>query len=60
MLYCFLRMTKLDINIVKINMVEKANLESRIRKIDEARNYLLDKTKHTDFTSEKYKKHVSI
>ena len=52
MLYCFLRMTKLDINIVKIN--------SRIRKIDEARNYLLDKTKHTDFTSEKYKKHVSI
>ena len=53
-------MTKLDTNIVKINMVEKANLESRIRKIDEARNYLLDETKHTDFTSEKYKKHVSI
>ena len=41
-------------------MVEKANLESRIRKIDEARNYLLDETKRTDFTSEKYKKHVSI
>ena len=37
-------------------MVEKASLEFRLRKINEARNYLLDEMKHNDLTSEKYKK----
>ena len=37
-------------------MVEQANLEFRLRKIDEKRNYLLVKIKHNDLLSEKYKK----
>ena len=37
-------------------MVEKASLNFRLSKIDEARNYLLDKTNHNDLISEKYKK----
>ena len=37
-------------------MVEEASIEFRLRKIDEARNYLLDEIKHDDLMSEKYKK----
>ena len=37
-------------------MVEEASLESRLRKFDETRNYLLDKIKHNDLMSEKYEK----
>ena len=37
-------------------MVEEASLEFRMRKIDEARNNLLDEIKHNDIMSEKYKK----
>ena len=43
-------------SISKINMVEDARIEFTLRKIDEARNYLLDKIKHNDLTSKKYKK----
>ena len=37
-------------------MDEEASLESRLRKIDETRNYLLEEIKHNDLMSEKYKK----
>ena len=37
-------------------MVEKTSINFRLSKIDEARNYLLDKTNHNDLISEKYKK----
>ena len=37
-------------------MAEEVNLECRLRKIDESRNYLLDEIKHNDLMSEKYKK----
>ena len=37
-------------------MAEEASLEFRLRKIGETRNYLLDKIKHNDLMSEKYKK----
>ena len=37
-------------------MVKEANLEFRLRKIDETKNYLLDEIKHNNLTSEKYKK----
>ena len=37
-------------------MVEKTSLNFRLRKIDETRNYLLDKTNHNDLMGEKYKK----
>ena len=37
-------------------MAEEASLELRLRKIDEARNYLLEERKHNDLMSEKYKK----
>ena len=37
-------------------MVEKTSLNFRLSKIDDARNYLLDKTNHNDLISEKYKK----
>ena len=37
-------------------MTEEANLEFRLRKIDETRNYLLDEIKHNDLMSGKYKK----
>ena len=30
-------------SILKINMVEEASLDFRLRKIDETRNYLLEK-----------------
>ena len=49
-------MTKLYKSILKINMAEEAYLEFRLRKIDEARNYLLDEIKYNDLTSEKCKK----
>ena len=44
------------ISILKINMVEDKSLEFRLRKIDEARNYLLDEIKHNDLMRGKYKK----
>ena len=50
-----LRMTKY-INILKTNMVEEANLEFRLKKIDKTRNYLLEVIKNNDLRSEKYKK----
>ena len=37
-------------------MVEEASPKFRLRKIDEAKNYLLDEIKHNDLMSEKYKK----
>ena len=37
-------------------MVEEASIEFRLRKIDKARNYTLDKTKRDDLMSKKYKK----
>ena len=49
-------MTKLYKSILKINMAEEAYVEFRLRKIDEARNYLLDEIKYNDLTSEKYNK----
>ena len=41
-------MTKYYISVLKINMVEEASLEFRLRKIDETRNYLLDEIKHNN------------
>ena len=43
------------ISILKINIAEEANLEFRLRKIDETRNYLFDEIKHNDLMSQKYK-----
>ena len=37
-------------------MVEEANLEFRLRKIDETRNYILDEIKHNNLMGKKYKK----
>ena len=37
-------------------MAEEASLEFRLRKIDDARNYLLDGIKHNDLMNEKHKK----
>ena len=37
-------------------MLEEASLEFRLRKIDEARNYLSGEIKHNDLIIEKYKK----
>ena len=36
-------------------MSEEANLEFRLRKIDETRNYVLAEIKHNGLMSEKYK-----
>ena len=41
-------------------MVEEVSLEFRLRKIDEARNYLLDEVKHNNLMSENIRRHVSI
>ena len=41
-------MTKYYISILKINMVEEASLEIRLRKIDETRSFLLDEIKQDD------------
>ena len=37
-------------------MAEKGSVEFRLREIDERRNHLLEKIKHTDLMNEKYKK----
>ena len=39
-----------------MNMAKEASLEFRLKKIDGARNDLLEKMKHNDLMSEKYKK----
>ena len=54
----FLQMTikRYYISILKVNIVEEASLEFRLRKIDETRNYLLDEIKHNNLMSEEYKK----
>ena len=39
-----------------MNMAKEASLEFRLKKIDGARNDLLEKIKHNDLMSEKYKK----
>ena len=44
------------ISILKANIVEEAILEFRLRKIDKAKNYLLNEIKHNDLISKKYKK----
>ena len=49
-------MTKQHISILNINILEAASLEFRLRKVDEKRNYLLDKIKHNDLMSKNYKK----
>ena len=46
--------------IIKIDRVEEASLEFRLRKIDETRNYILDQIKHNDLISENIRRHVSI
>ena len=40
-------------------MTEEASLEFRLKKNDETRNYLLEKTKHNDLMKS-IKRHVSI
>ena len=40
-------------SILKINMVQEASLEFRLRKTDETRNYLLVEIKQNDLISEK-------
>ena len=40
-------------SILKINMVEEASLDFRLRKIDETRNYLLKKIRYNDLMSGK-------
>ena len=47
---------KINISILKTNMIEEANLEFRLTKNDEKRNYLLDEIKNKYLLSEKYKK----
>ena len=42
--------------ILKTNIVQKASLEFRLRKINEMRNYLFDGIKHNDSMSRKYKR----
>ena len=37
-------------------MTSMSSLEFRLNKIDETKNYLLEKIKHNDLISEKYKK----
>ena len=49
-------MTKQYTSILKINMVQEASLEFRLRRIDQTKNYLLSEMKHEDMMSEKYKK----
>ena len=45
---------KINISILKTNMIEEANLEFRLTKNDEKRNYLLDEIKNKYLLSEKY------
>ena len=42
--------------ILKTNIVQKASLEFRLRKINEMRNSLFDEIKHNDSMSWKYKR----
>ena len=37
-----------------------ASFKFRLKKIDETRNYHLEKTKHNDLMSKNHKRHVSI
>ena len=37
-----------------------ANLKFRLKKIDETKNYHLEKTKHNNLMSKNHKRHVSI
>ena len=48
------RMTKKYMSMLKINMVEEASPEIRLRKTDETGNYLLDEIKYSNLISEKY------
>ena len=41
-------------------MVEEASLEFKLKRIYEARNYLLDEIKHNDLMSKNIRRHVSI
>ena len=47
------RMAKIYMSMLKINMVEEASPEIRLRKTDETRNYLLDEIKHSNLIREK-------
>ena len=44
----------------KFLRVHMSNLEFRLKKIDESRNYLLEERKHNDLMSEKHKIFLSI
>ena len=50
------RMKKQYVSIFKMNMAEEANFEFRLRKIDEARNYVLGEIKYNYLRSEKFKR----
>ena len=41
-------------------MVQESSLECRLRKIDEAKNYILKEINHNDLMSKNYEKTVSI
>ena len=45
---------------MKKSMVEEASLEFRSKRIDEARNDLLDEIKHSYLMSKNIRRHVSI
>ena len=47
---------KINISILKTNVIEEANLEFRLTKTDEKRNYPLDEIKNKYLLSQKYKK----
>ena len=47
---------KIIYNYLKTNIVQKASLEFRLKKINETRNYLFDEIKHSDSMSRKYKR----
>ena len=50
------KMTKKYISTLKINMVQEASLEFRLRETDETGNYLLNEIKHNDSMNQKYEK----
>ena len=50
------KIKKQYLSTLKINMVKEVSLEFKSKKIDEARNYLLDVIKHNALLSEQYKK----
>ena len=49
-------MKKQYVSIFKMNMAEEASFEFRLRKIDKARNYVLDEIKYNYLMSEKFKR----